>query len=135
MKHINELTEKQNESLSKELKIDVYNGMKCLFTTAEKYDINKEDLFDVWRYLEEKYFKEFQSQKITGFTVDEAMKMLMIDDNDLIKAIYEQQAEDYKLCKLLYFDDGSTAIYKAKKSEKDKFIETIENMSKGAGNG
>lgn len=76
MKFINELTEKQRKSLSKELKFDVYNVMKCLFTTAEKYDINKKELFDVWRYLEEKCFKEFQSQKVTGFTVDEAMKML-----------------------------------------------------------
>lgn len=76
MKFINELTEKQRKSLSKELKIDVITVMKCLFTTAEQYDINKEELFDVWRYLEEKCFKEFQSQKVTGFTVDEVMKML-----------------------------------------------------------
>lgn len=76
MKFINELTEKQRKSLYKELKIDVITVMKCLFTTAERYDINKEELFDVWRYLEEKSFKEFQSQKVTGFTVDEAMKML-----------------------------------------------------------
>lgn len=52
------------------------NGLYCLFTVAEQYDINKEELFDVWRYLEEKCFKEFQSQKVTGFTVDEGMKML-----------------------------------------------------------
>lgn len=76
MKYINELTEKQRKSLSKELKIDVFTVMKGLFTTAENYDINKKELFDVWRYLEEKCFKEFQSQKVTGFTVDEGMKML-----------------------------------------------------------
>lgn len=134
MKFINELTEKQRKKLIKDVQLHIFTDMKCLFTVAEQYDFNEEELFDVWRYLEEKCFKEFQSQKVTGFTVDEAMKMLMINDNDLIKAIYEQQAEDYKSCKLLYFDDGSTAIYKAKKSEKDKFIETIENMSKGAGN-
>lgn len=76
MKFINELTEKQRKSLSKELKIDVITVMKGLFTTAENYDINKEELFDVWRYLEEKCFKEFQARNEKGITVDEGMKIL-----------------------------------------------------------
>lgn len=76
MKFINELTEKQRKKLIKDVQLHIFTDMKCLFTTAEQYDINKEELFDVWRYLEEKCFKEFQSQKVTGFTVDEGMKML-----------------------------------------------------------
>lgn len=63
MKFINELTEKQRKSLSKELKIDVITVMKCLFTTAEKYDINKEELFDVWRYLEKNVSKNFNHKR------------------------------------------------------------------------
>lgn len=76
MKFINELTEKQRKSLSKELKIDVITVMKCLFTTAEMYDINKEELFDVWRYLEEKCFNQMQAKNVKGITVEEGMKML-----------------------------------------------------------
>ena len=76
MKFINELTEKQRKKLIKDVQLHIFTDMKCLFTIAEQYDINKEELFDVWRYLEEKCFKEFQSQKVTGFTVDEGMKML-----------------------------------------------------------
>lgn len=76
MKFINELTEKQRKRLIKDVQLHIFIDMKCLFTVAEQYDINKEELFDVWRYLEEKFFKEFQSQKVTGFTVDEGMKML-----------------------------------------------------------
>lgn len=76
MKFINELTEKQRKKLIKDVQLHIFTDMKCLFTVAEQYDINKEELFDVWRYLEEKCFKEFQSQKVTGFTVDEGMKML-----------------------------------------------------------
>lgn len=76
MKFINELTEKQRKKLIKDVQLHIFTDMKCLFAVAEQYDINKEELFDVWRYLEEKCFKEFQSQKVTGFTVDEAMKML-----------------------------------------------------------
>lgn len=53
---------------------------------------------------------------------------------ELVNLIKKQQAENDKAYKLLYFDDSCTAIYKAKKSVRDKIIETIENMSKGAGN-
>lgn len=53
----------------------------------------------------------------------------MIDENVLIKIIHEQQAEDDKAYRLLYFDDSCTAIYKAKKSVRNKIIETIEDMS------
>lgn len=58
----------------------------------------------------------------------------MIDENVLISAIYEQQAEDDKEYKLLYFDDNCTAIYKAKKAVRERIIETIENMSNGRKN-
>ena len=65
----------------------------------------------------------------------------MIDETVLIAAIYEQQAEDDKAYKLMYLADrgGSKCmncreIYRTKKSARDKIIETIENMSKGAEN-
>lgn len=53
----------------------------------------------------------------------------MIDENVLIKIICEQQAEDDKAYRLLYFVDSCTAICKAKKSVRNKIIETIEDMS------
>ena len=55
----------------------------------------------------------------------------MIDETVLISAIYEQQVEDDKAYKLMYFADNCRAIYRAKKAARDKIIETIENMSKG----
>lgn len=58
----------------------------------------------------------------------------MIDENILIAAIYEQQAEDDKAYKLMYFADNCREIYRAKKSARDKIIETIEKMSEGAEN-
>lgn len=58
----------------------------------------------------------------------------MIDENILIAAIYEQQAEDDKAYKLMYFADNCREIYRAKKAARDKIIETIEKMSKGAEN-
>lgn len=58
----------------------------------------------------------------------------MIDEKELIDFIQEQQADDDKPFKFLYFNDRCMAIYKAKKSVRDKIIETIENMSKGTRN-
>nr|DAI30618.1 MAG TPA: hypothetical protein [Caudoviricetes sp.] len=58
----------------------------------------------------------------------------MIDETALINAIYEQQSEDDKAYKLMYFADNCREIYRAKKSARDKIIETIENMSEGAVN-
>lgn len=58
----------------------------------------------------------------------------MIDETVLISAIYEQQAEDDKAYELMYFADNCREIYRAKKSVRDKIIETIENMSEGAEN-
>lgn len=58
----------------------------------------------------------------------------MIDETVLINAIYEQQAEDDKAYELMYFADNCREIYRAKKSARDKIIETIENMSEGAEN-
>lgn len=55
----------------------------------------------------------------------------MIDENVLVSAIHEQQADDDKSYNLLYFDDRATAIYRAKKSVRDKIIETIENINRG----
>lgn len=58
----------------------------------------------------------------------------MIDENVLIAAIYEQQAEDDKAYELMYFADNCREIYRAKKAARDKIIETIEKMSEGSTN-
>lgn len=76
MKFINELTEKQRKELIKDVQLHIFTDMKCLFTVAEQYDINKEELFDLWRYYEQKCFNQMQAKNVKGITVDEGMKML-----------------------------------------------------------
>lgn len=78
MKFINELTEKQRKQLIKDVQLHIFTDMKCLFTVAEQYDINKEELFDLWRYYEQKCFNQMQAKNVKGITVDEGVKMLKL---------------------------------------------------------
>lgn len=76
MKFINELTEKQRKELIKDVKLNVFVGIKGLFAAAEQYDINKEELFDLWCSYEQKCFNQMQAKNIKGLTFDEGMKIL-----------------------------------------------------------
>lgn len=84
----------------------------------------------------------FNSRSNTVYTPEETL-----DYEDYIKAAYRRYYgsaiafKDELVCvsikaymSIPNFDDRCMAIYKAKKSVRDKIIETIENMSKGTRN-
>lgn len=76
MKYLYELTEKQRKQIIKNIQATAVLEIKSLFTMAENYDINKEELFDLWQYYEQKCFNHLQAKGAKGITVDEGIRML-----------------------------------------------------------
>lgn len=50
----------------------------------------------------------------------------MIDETALINAIYEQQSEDDKAYKLMYFADNCREIYRAKNPQEIKLLKLLK---------
>lgn len=74
-KTTNELSKKNFEAVEKKLLSLLSTTNKGLFTLAEIFDLDKNEIYSWWLLLSEEYASRDLSKK-KGFTVEEGMQML-----------------------------------------------------------
>ena len=76
LRSINDLTEKEFNILSTCLAVQLRTETKGLLNLAEKYKLDKNELFDYWLFTAEKFKNSGDLNKKKGLTVDEGLKLI-----------------------------------------------------------
>ena len=84
MKYINELSKEKVKSINLDLKRFMFSVNNSLCNLADKYKVNRNELADLFLYLEKKYIDETDLHKKEVITFEQGMKMLK-DLRDMMK--------------------------------------------------
>lgn len=76
MKYINELSKEKVKGLNLDLQRLMFSLQNSLCQIADKYKVNRNEVADLFLYLEKKYIDKTDLHKKEVITVEQGMKML-----------------------------------------------------------
>lgn len=84
MKYINKLSKEKVKSMNLDLKRFMFSVNNSLCNLADKYKVNRNELADLFLYIEKKYIDEIDLHKKEVITSEQGMKILK-DLRDMMK--------------------------------------------------